>query len=207
MELAAKHREAKRGNDPVMDLAVTILDIADEIEELYKRIQENTLFEADDEFVPVAVGFKNPEKVLRWQEEIAELQAYKEELEGYLTGIEIVFNEHAKRPVGLAALQEEQTAIINKPYELSLRITRRVKAMIAAEPTISMALVYSDPDVQALEIQKYEAGQAAKTEAESIRKLIDKIEAITSQTKGSITLYWHPGRAITASMMCEVGVL
>jgi len=207
MELAARHREAKRGNDPVMDLGVTILDLDDQIADLYKSIQENTLFEADDKFVPTAVGFKNPEKVIGWQEEIADLQGLKAELESYLTSIEVVFNEHGKKPVGLATLREELDSIIDSPNALSLRITRRVRAMIDKNPTISLALVFADPDVQALELQKHEAGLAAKTEAEAIRKLIDKIEAIASQTKEKITLYQYPGREITASMMCEVEAL
>ncbi|HUS76839.1 MAG TPA: hypothetical protein VMY43_12655 [Methanothrix sp.] len=90
IEIAMRSR-GSCGNDGILKIPSCLIDVREHIDELYKEIAEQTIFEHDDEFVPRATGLGNPDQVAELQEKIASLKTIAASLESIFASIERKF--------------------------------------------------------------------------------------------------------------------
>lgn len=203
MNLAAARRDSRAVvDDPVLSIAVTVLDLEDSIDELYEQIQKDTVFGTDDNGKPRAVCFKHPIQVEDMERQIATLKGTMEQLRGLLGRIERTFKRHGIMPKGVYSLDEDLLALQAEPEEVARKITRRVREMITKEPTIPLAMVWADEEVQALEQKKAHAAAMNVSEIANIKKLKDALLEDTTEGQRIVQAVRHPGRIpLTPSMV------
>ena len=107
MEVARRRRGySDASTDLILGIAVTALDVLDEIAYLYQDIAADIVFKMDDEFTPKAVGFTHPQLVEEHQHKIAALKETMQALNGLIAHIEAVFKEHGIKPQGMGDLTD-----------------------------------------------------------------------------------------------------
>lgn len=203
MNLAAARRDSRAvAEDPVLSIAVTVLDLEDSIDELYEQIQKETVYASDDKGKPRAMCFKHPIQVEDMEKQIASLKGTMGSLQGILAHIERTFKRHGVMPKGVYSLDEDLLALQAEPEEIARKITRRVREMITKEPTIPLAMVWADEEVQALEQKKAQAAAMNVSEIANIKKLKDALLEDTDEGQRIVQAVRHPGRLpLTPSMV------
>jgi hypothetical protein len=203
MDLAAARRDSRAiADDSVLSIAVTVLDLEDSIEELYEQIQKETVYASDDKGKPRAVCFKHPIQVEDLERQIASMKGTMEQLQGILAHIERTFKRHGVIAKGVYSLDEDLLALQVEPEEIARKITRRVREMITKEPTIPLAMVWADEEIQTLEMKKAQAAAMNVSEIANIKKLKDALLEDTDEGRRIVEAVRHPGRLpLTPSMV------
>lgn len=204
MDLASARRDSRAvAEDSVLSIAVTVLDLEDSIDELYEQIQKETVYASDDKGKPRAVCFKHPIQVEDMERQIATLKGTMGSLQGLLGRIERTFKRHGVMAKGVYSLDEDLLALQAEPEEIARKITRRVREMITKEPTIPLAMVWADEEVQALEQKKSQAAAMNVSEIANIKKLKDALLEDTTEGQRIVQAVRHPGRIPLTPAMVE----
>lgn len=204
MDLASARRDSRAvAEDSVLSIAVTVLDLEDSIDELYEQIQKETVYASDDNGKPRAICFKHPIQVEDMERQIATLKGTMEQLQGILSRIERIFKRHGVMAKGVYSLDEDLLALQAEPTEISRKITRRVRAIIDGNPTIPLAMVWSDEEIQALELKKSQAAAMNVSEIANIKKLKDALLEDTDEGQRIVQAVRHPGRIPLTNSMVE----
>jgi hypothetical protein len=196
LDIAGRNRGRTEG-DEILSIASTLLEIREHVEELYKEIAGLTLFKHDEEFVPVAIGFRNPEKVEELQERITSLQSVAMSLETVVAGLEERFRAAGRGPMGAGDLDNLINEIAERPNEIARAISRRASALLQANPTASLASVWADETLQVLEVSKTEAIIKSKEELKGLVALKDSLQPEIALGRKISTGYKYPGRVLS----------
>lgn len=198
MELARRGRESQEGaNDPVLGIAVTVLDLQDSIDELYEKIQKDTVYGTDENDKPRPLAFKHPVLVEDLEEKIAAMKETMSGLQELLSHIEKVFLEHGVGVKALYSLDEDLTALQNEPAKVAAAVNRRVRALIDSNPTIPLPLVFADKIVQELELKKSEVGANNASQIANLIQLKDALRQDLDEGQRIVGAVRHPGRIIS----------
>jgi len=196
LEIAGRNRGRTEG-DEILSIVGTLLDVREHVEELYKEIAGLTLFKHDEEFVPVAIGFRNPEKVEELQERITSLQSVALSLETVVAGLEERFRAAGRRPMGAGELDNLINEIAERPNEIARSISRRAVALLQANPSASLVSVWADENLQLLEVSKAEAIQKSKEELKDLVELKDSLQGEIALGRKISMGYKYPGRLLS----------
>ena len=137
-----------------------------------KEIAKQTLFQHDDQFIPIATGFGNPEKVAEIQEKISSHQNVAVSLDTIVERIEEKYRTAGIVAMGFEVLSNLINVTQEKPNEIARAITRRAVAILQSNPTASLLSAWSDETIQLLEVSKAEAFEKGK--AVLVDGIIDK---------------------------------
>jgi len=205
LDLAVAGRESRAvAYDPILSIGVTVLDLQDSIDELYDKIQKDTVFGSDGNGKPRAVCFKHPVMVEDLERNIASLQETMGVLTDLLSHIEEKFAKHGVTAKALYSLNEDLTALQEEPSQVARAITRRVNDMINNNPTIPLAMVFADEEVQALEQKKAQAAVKNELQIANIIKLKDALMQDTNEGRRIVESVRHPGRIALTPAMVEL---
>jgi len=179
LELAEKLRgRPLLRRDPILRAGAEIFDAEDAIREINSRISSLTLFDVDEDGNPKATGFANPDLVEDLVEERGRLTEEKAYYLGICRELERIFEE-AKEPVrGMEALQGEITVLGNLVYDVSCKINRLVLEFITHKPGISLAEIWGNPEIQALEAAKAEASRHVEKDRDKLISLLDALMTV-----------------------------
>jgi hypothetical protein len=124
LEVAGRNRGSTDG-DGILSIAATLLDVHEHVEDIYKEIAEQTLFKHEEEFVQVATGFRDPDKVAELQEKNASLQSIAASLETVIKNIEEKDWPAKLEPLGSGVLENLINTTLELPNEIARAISRR----------------------------------------------------------------------------------
>lgn len=183
--------------DSILFIAATVLDVREHVEDLYKSIAEQTLYKHDEEFVPVAIGFKNEELVADLQEKITNLQSVGAALETVVKGLEARFKEAGVPVMSAGGLDNLINEVAERPNEIGRAISRRAVELIQSNPTASLLTAWSDESLQLLEISKAQAIQKSEVELKGLIALKDSMQPEIALGGRIARGYRYPGRVIS----------
>lgn len=195
LDIAGRHRDRTEG-DSILFVAATVLDIREHVSDLYKEISEQTLYKHDEEFVPVAIGFKDPDKVSDLQEKIGNLQSVGAALETVIEHLEARFKEAKLQPMSAGGLDNLIDEVAEKPNEIARAISRRAIEILQANPTASLLSAWADETLQLLEVSKGQAMEKSKAELAGLIALKDSLQAEITLGKRIASGYKYPGRVL-----------
>jgi hypothetical protein len=200
LSIAERRRGATAG-DGILSMAGCLLDLREHIADLYKTISENTIFKANDEFVPVPIGFKNEDLVEELQEKIESLKVITASLETIIDGLEAKYKEAGVRPMGLVDLDNLINEVRGRPDEIARAISRRATEILQRNPTASLMSAWADETIQLLENSKAEAFAKSQKEMAGLIALKDSMAPDIALGGRIVEGYKHPNRILTPAML------
>lgn len=195
LEIAGRHRSQTEG-DSILFIASTVLDLREHISDLYREISEQTLYKHDEEFVPVAIGFKNEELVAELQEKIGSLQSITAALETVIGPLEERFKEAGVPIMGSGSLDNLINETRERPNEIARAISRRAVELLRKNPTASLVSAWGDEAIQLLEVSKAEAIQKSEGELKGLIALKDALQGEIALGRRVAMGYKYPGRVV-----------
>lgn len=177
--------------DPILSIPKAILTLEEKIANDFDQIRGITLFSVDDETgQPIATGFSSEIKANVWKGEIAMFDVQMDALSGVLSEIEEVFEKAGLPPMTMRDLDNRISDVQEAPQSIAIKITGRVMAMIRADRSINLALVWADPEIQSLEVDKTKAFQK-----------MDKELAVLMAVKNDLHPLVEKGRLLVQSIL------
>lgn len=196
MEVAERNRH--RGDatrDDVLQIPLSILTLEDRISEKYDSIKELTVFGVNEETgQPEARGFSNQAEAEKLQEEIARLNEQKAELVALVDAIEEIFESYGMSPRSMQALSEEISEITNAPRAIAFKINGRVRALMDANRGITLAEIWSNPEIMALETERGQMATKGEGKVANLVKLKDELLPLCRQARPLVEAVRRPRR-------------
>lgn len=200
LEIAGRNRDRTEG-DSILFVAATVLDVREHVADLYKEISEQTLYKHDEEFVPVAIGFKDPDKVADLQEKIEGLKSVAASLETIVEHLEARFKEAGVPVMSAGGLDNLIDETSEKPNEIARAISRRAIEILQANPTASLLSAWADETLQLLEVSKGQAMEKSKAELAGLIALKDSLQGEITLGRRIASAYKFPGRVLNQSQV------
>ena len=195
MEIAERNRHGGGAKDEVLQIPLSVLTLEDRIAERYDSIRELTVFGVNEETgQPQAIGFSNQAEAERLQEEIAGLNEQKAELVALVDAIEEIFESYGMSPRAMQALDEEISEIINAPRAIAFKINSKVRALMDANRGITLAEIWSNPEIMALETERGRMATRGEEKAANLVTLKDELLPLCRQARPLVELVRRPGR-------------
>jgi hypothetical protein len=197
MEVAGRDRHGGGPKDEILKIPISVLTLQDRIEERYNDIRELTIFGVDEETgQPRALGFKDQGEAERLQKEIAGLTDQKAVLVALVESIEEVFESYGMHPRSMQALDEQISEIINAPQSIAFKINGKVRALMDSNRGITLAEIWSNPEIMALETERGRMTTRGGEEAAVLVRMKDEILPICRQAGPLVQAVRRPGRDI-----------
>lgn len=195
MQLAERNRHGGGAKDEILQIPISILTLEDRIAEKYDSIRELTIFGVNEETgQPQAQGFSNPGEAERLQEEIAGLNDQKAGLVALVEAIEEIFESYGKSPRPMQTLNEEISEITNAPRAIAFKINGKVRSLMDANRGITLAEIWSNPEIMALETERGEMITKGEGKVANLISLKDELLPLCRQARPLVEVVRRPGK-------------
>jgi len=197
LELASRRRSER---DSLLKMGTAILRLDELITEEQDGIREQSIIEMDESGVPAVLGFRDEKMVEQSQQRIAALNDSKAQLEGLINEAEAAFEGFGLPAMSMEALDEKIRENEDVAHEIALRINQLARTLLGEHPAMTMAELFSNEALQALEGKRSAAIIQGAKEAQRLIELKDRLLPLCKEGSSIADDIFYPHRkAITDS--------
>jgi hypothetical protein len=207
MQIAEAQRHGKEtSQDTVLKVPLAILTLQERIEEKQTDIKELCIFGVSSETgEPQALGFSNQGEAEKLQGDIAKLTREKEGLTAIYGAIEEIYESYGVVPCSMQQLSERISEVHNRPTAIAFKINGMVRRLMDDNRAITLAEIWSNPEIMALETERGRLILAGDQEATILIALKDELIALVNkEVDAMVAAVRRPGREINPASVAAM---